>query len=78
MFLISDWWGKAQPIVSSTTTKQVVLSIRKQAEQASKQHPFMPSASVPASGFLPWSFEFLSCFEFLSWLPSTMNRDLEV
>ena len=36
---------------------EVLGSIRKQAEQASKQHPFLASASAPASRSLPcWSF----------------------
>jgi hypothetical protein len=40
--------------VSGATRGPVALvSIRKQAEQASKQHSFMVSASVPASKFLP-------------------------
>jgi hypothetical protein len=33
---------------------EVPTSIRKQAEQASKQYHFMVSASAPASRFLPY------------------------
>jgi hypothetical protein len=40
--------------MGGATSDVVVLgSIRKQAEQASKQHPSTASASAPASRFLP-------------------------
>ena len=50
-------WGISQlvikgegPFVGETIPGLVVLgSIRKQAKQASKKHPFMASASAPAS-----------------------------
>jgi hypothetical protein len=50
----------------------VVLDyIRRETEQASKQHPSMASASAPASRILP-------LFHFPSWLPSIMNSNMEV
>ena len=70
IFLISDWWGRAQPIVGGATPGLVVPSfIIKQVEQAigeqaSKQHSSVASASAPASKFLLcWSF----CSDFLRW-----------
>ena len=43
------------PLVGGTISGLVVLgSIREQAEQASKEHPSMASASAPASKFLPF------------------------
>ena len=51
------------PIVGGAISGLVVLgSIRKQAEQVSKQHPSMASASAPASKFLPCVS---SCLDFL-------------
>jgi hypothetical protein len=74
-FLINDEWGKAQPTVSNATLGQMFLGdVRKVArqehgEQASKQHPFMVSAPVPASRFL---------LEFLPGLPSVTACDQKV
>ena len=45
--LVIKWGG---PLVGGTTFGLVLLgSIREQAEQASKKHPSMASASAPAS-----------------------------
>ena len=61
--LISDQWGRAQPLMGGAIAGQVVLgSIRKQAEQASKLHTSMASAVAPASMFLPC---LSSCPDFL-------------
>jgi hypothetical protein len=47
-------WGGPSPLWVGPFPGLVVLgSIRKQAEQASKQHSSMVSASAPASRFLP-------------------------
>lgn len=55
--------GRAQAIVSGTILGLAILGpIRKQAEQAHKQHPSIASASAPASKLLPC---FFSCSDFL-------------
>ena len=49
---ISDQWERVQPVVGEATAGWIILgSVRKQAEQASKQHPSMASVSAPASRF---------------------------
>jgi hypothetical protein len=63
---------EGQLTVSRATSRLVVLGIlRNQAEQASKQHSSMASASAPASSFL-------LCFEFLPFLSSMMGYDIEM
>ena len=48
IFLISDWWGRAQPIVGGAIPGQVVLgSIRKQAEQAMRNKPLSSTPPWP-------------------------------
>ena len=75
IFLISDWWWRALPIVGGPTRGLVVLDfIGKQAKQShgegksSKQQPSMASVSAPASKFLPWVS---SCPDFLQWWATT-------
>jgi hypothetical protein len=63
--------GRAEPIVGDAIPGLVVLcSITTDDEQASKQHPSMAFAYVPASS--------LFLFEFLPRLPSVMSSDTEV
>lgn len=69
-FLISDWHGKAQPILSGATPGLVVLaSLRNQAEQAINSKPKSSNAptalaSAPASSFLSC---LSACPDFLRW-----------
>lgn len=50
---IGQTYGRAQSIRGDATFVQVVLGcVRKEAEQTSKQHSLMVSASVPVSNSL--------------------------
>lgn len=44
--------GRAERIVGGSTPGQVVLGLHEPEEQASEQHSFVVSASVPASRYL--------------------------
>ena len=63
LFLISDYWGKAQPIIRAAIPGLAVLgSVRKQTEQARRSKPVSSTPSWPLHQLLlvPASFEFLS------------------
>lgn len=54
--ILRDQWGRVQPVVDEDTRGLVVLSFKRKAEQtltnqASKQHPFVSSASAPFQCF---------------------------
>jgi hypothetical protein len=69
---VIDEGGREQPTMGGA--RLVVLdSLRKQAEQASKQHPSMSSASAPAFRFLSWVFVclFVCLFCFIIWFFET-------
>lgn len=59
-FLINDQYGRFQTIVGSANPEKTDCA--SQEQQASKQHPSVASASVPASRFLPC---LSSCPDFL-------------
>ena len=57
IFLISDWYGRAQPTVGNAIPRKAALGcVRNQnehaREQASEQRSFVASASVPVSRIL--------------------------
>jgi hypothetical protein len=55
-------------VLECITTTSPKTKTKKEKGQASRQHIFKVSASVPASG---------SCFEFCLWLPVMMGCDVE-
>lgn len=61
IFLTNDGWKSVQPTIGSTTPGQVV-TVYKKAEQASKHHSYVVSASVPVSGFLLWFLPSMDCY----------------